>query len=125
MKALAEAVAERFEGAVARPLKVGTEIDIAPLEVTVRLGRGAADIRLHTIVWRSPYEPVASTRRWKRVALEGLDAAQLAALIEQAAEVRRAEYVRCRFCGERVPPERRVEDDVCHACAEGELGVVF
>jgi hypothetical protein len=57
------------------------------------------------------------------IAAEHLSDEVLDELLAAARRARGAQFRRCRFCGERFPPERR-HGDVCHGCAEKHLGVI-
>lgn len=86
----------------------------------------ALELRLPTVEWtHGAYGPAAASRLWQRVLWEELPATALAERIAQAIAARQAEFKRCRYCGQLVPPERRVDDDVCHGCASRYEGVVF
>ena len=86
----------------------------------------ALEFRLPTIEWtKGSYGPAESSRFWKRVEDKRLSESELGNLDQSAKAARRAQYRTCRFCGERYPPERRSEVDVCHGCAEKHLGIVF
>lgn len=93
--------------------------------IVVLVTSEAFEIRLPTIEWtRGTHAPVAVTRIWRRVRAAKIDITRLRAAIEEAAAERRNEFSPCRFCGEIVPIEHRL-DDVCHGCASQHLGVVF
>jgi hypothetical protein len=49
----------------------------------------------------------------------------VATLIDAARESRLGKFRVCRFCNGRTPPELLHEDDVCQACAQQHLGVVY
>ncbi|MGB5816377.1 MAG: hypothetical protein WBI27_14375 [Thermoanaerobaculia bacterium] len=87
----------------------------------------AIEIRLPTIEWtRGAYGPAASSTLWKRATWEDLQSGRgLHGLIDEARAARESEFKRCRFCGEEVPSERRIDEEVCHGCAERHLGVTF
>jgi hypothetical protein len=102
------------------------------IQINVREERGIVllftpdnlELRLPTVDWtQGAYGPVPSSVLWKRVKLTRLRGRQLYDLCHEALRARAAEYVPCRFCGREFPPEHR-HDDVCHDCAERELGIV-
>ena len=85
------------------------------------------ELRLPTTEWtQGAYAPAPSSRYWKRTKVPSpgkLNMKKVKALIDEARSVRAAEYVACRFCGKKCPPEHR-HGDVCHGCAERHLGIV-
>lgn len=88
--------------------------------------REALELRLPTIEWTTgAFGPAASSRLWRRVEWTELGESQLADLLRRCRVARRRQFRKCRFCGERTPPERSVKANVCHGCAERHLGVVF
>jgi len=97
--------------------------------VLVLVTAEAIELRLPTVEWTAgSHAPVASSRLWRRV--EGLDIIdlsdeQLVELLEAAKQARADEWTTCRYCGERVPVEHRLNGDVCHSCASKHEGVVF
>jgi hypothetical protein len=38
---------------------------------------------------------------------------------------RKRQYRKCRFCGDKFPPEHRFDQHTCHGCATQFLGVVY
>lgn len=114
----------RKRGEIYRADGLQVEIDRRGCRVALVLTTEAVEIRLPTVEWPGPHSPVATTRLWKRVDWsEVSDSKALRALLDAAAKERRREFIPCRFCRRRTPPEHR-HDDVCHSCAEGYLGVV-
>jgi len=104
------------------------QIDLGGSEGVVLLVTGEAlELRLPTIEWtRGAYGPAEASVLWKRVKnLEKLDDAQILDLVEAARAARLRQFIKCRFCGCPTPPEYRTHKDVCHRCAEENLGVVF
>ena len=85
----------------------------------------AIELCLPTVEWHGPHAPAASSRRWKRVRARDLSDERIAELLIAARRARQRQFRRCRYCGERVPPEHRIDDDVCHGCASKHLHVVF
>lgn len=95
-------------------------------DIVVLATHEAYEIRLPTIEWtHGTHGPMAATLLWRRIEGEALDDDALRAVIEEAVASRRAEFATCRFCGERVAVEHRIDNDTCHGCAERHLGVVF
>lgn len=97
--------------------------------VVVVVTQEAVEFRLPTVEWTAgTHAPVASSRLWRRV--EGLDLINLGderleELVEAAKQARAGEWSTCRYCGERVPVEHRLNGDICHGCASKHEGVVF
>lgn len=86
----------------------------------------AFEIRMPTTEWLGGVcDPAPSSRFWKRVSADKLTEDDLARLLDRALKARQREFKRCRYCGESVPPEHRISDDVCHGCASRYEGVVF
>ena len=86
----------------------------------------AFELRLPTVEWTAgTHAPAETSRLWRRLDVDGLSDAELAAQIERARAARAAEFVACRYCGRRTPPEHRIGKDVCHSCAERHEDVVF
>lgn len=102
-------------------------IEIAALRgergVVAWIGLDALEIRLPEVVWID-HAPRLSSRTWRRLPWEGLDLMTLRRAFSEARAERAAEFAPCRFCGQKMPPERRVHGDVCHGCAHRHLGVV-
>lgn len=92
--------------------------------VVILITPEAMEIRLPTMDWPRPYMAVPSSRLWKRLQWARLSEKRMMKLIEEARQVRAAEFVPCRFCGKEFPPERRA-DDACHSCASKHLGIVY
>jgi hypothetical protein len=85
----------------------------------------AFELRLPTIEWTAgTHAPVETSRLWRRLTADRLSDAELAAQIDRARAARAAEFVACRYCERRTPPEHRI-GDVCHSCAEQHEDVVF
>jgi len=86
----------------------------------------AVELRLPTVEWTmGAYDPAASSRLWKRVKTDGLEDEKLGRLLGEAQEARGREFTKCRYCGERVPPEHRYSRNVCQGCSSAHLGVVY
>ena len=68
-------------------------------------------VRIGSIVWRPLSESAAI--------------AVVSTLIDAARESRLGKFRVCRFCNRRTPPELLHDDDVCQACAQEHLGVVY
>ena len=84
------------------------------------------ELRLPTVEWTSgTHDPAEASRLWKRLDIADLPDEQLASEIAEARAARKSEFATCRYCGERVPAEHRIGDDVCHSCASRYEGVVF
>jgi hypothetical protein len=86
----------------------------------------AVELRLPTVEWTmGAYDPVASSRLWKRVKADGLEDEKLGQLLGEAQEARGRQFTKCRYCGERVAPEHRYSRNVCQGCSSSQLGVVY
>jgi hypothetical protein len=84
------------------------------------------ELRHPTIEWaQGSHGPVPSTRLWKQVMWDKLKEEDLPGLLISAQTARKRQFHKCRYCGERFPPERRIRKDVCHGCGERYEGVVF
>jgi predicted RNase H-like nuclease len=83
------------------------------------------ELRLPTIEWtHGTHGPAEASRFFARLITDGLSDDLLAAELERARAARRSEFVACRECGIRTPPENRV-GPLCHSCASAHGGVVF
>ncbi len=92
--------------------------------IVVLVTPDALEIRLPTMEWtQGSYGPASGSRLWKR-ARWGRGTNDISGLLRKAHRAREAEYVACRHCGVRFPPERRVRD-ACHGCAERHDGITF
>lgn len=86
----------------------------------------AIELRLPTLEWtHGTHGPVPSSRLWQRHRWGGLKGDKLWHKLALAKQKREEEFRECRYCGQRVPPEHRIGEDVCHGCASTHLGVVF
>jgi hypothetical protein len=84
------------------------------------------ELRHPTIEWaQGSHGPVSSPLLWKRVIWDKLKEEDLPELLRSAQTARKRRFHKCRYCGERFPPERRISKDVCHGCASRYEGVVF
>ncbi len=83
----------------------------------------AIEIRMPTLEWPHPHTPGPCSRLWKRLSWERLTDKRLVKLLDEARQLRAGMFEQCRFCHRLFPPERRYED-VCHGCAEKQLGIV-
>ena len=93
--------------------------------VVVLVTPEALEIRLPTVEWTcGSHGPAASSRLWRRVKAENLSDEGLSELLQKASAARAAEFKKCRYCGELVPPERRT-GRACHGCASGHEGIVY
>lgn len=95
--------------------------DDGDIEVVVR--SGVVEIRLPTVFWDGPYNPIPATRLWHRESALGMTKGKLTELFFSAREARRDEFQPCCYCGKATPPEHR-HGEVCHGCSERELGIV-
>ncbi len=126
-----EALALRVRGflpgcALARTRDAVQFDDAGDEGIVVLVTAEAIELRLSTVEWTcGPYGPAPASRLWKRVRARDLSDERLRELIDAARRVRQREFRRCRFCGERVPPEHRFDKDTCHGCASSHLQVVY
>lgn len=94
--------------------------------MVVLVTREALELRLPGIEWTmGAYGPAASSRLWKRVEWDKLCEDELPDLLAGLRAVRRGEFRVCGYCGGQFPPERMTETNVCDACAQRHLEVVF
>jgi len=85
----------------------------------------AIELRLPTVEWtKGAHAPRAASRLWRRLTWSKIEEAGIAEVIGLAIAKRRAEFHKCRYCGEMVPPEHRHNRNTCQGCAEKHLGVV-
>ena len=99
-----------------------------PEEVVVRVAGNTLTISEYGARWEGPHIPVVSPRRlatllWRRVQRASLRML-LEVVIQAAREERRRQFRKCSYCQIEHGPEHMHSDDVCHGCAEGQLGVV-
>lgn len=94
--------------------------------IVVLVTREAVEVRLPGVEWTcGAYGPAVTSRLWKRSSLRKLSSERLRRLLAAAQEARLAEFEICRYCNRSTAPEHRIQDDICHGCAERHLGVVF
>lgn len=94
--------------------------------IVVLVTREALELRLQTIEWPHPHEPRRTSRLFRRIEWESIKSRKaLRDLLKEAIEARRAEFGTCRYCGQSFPPERMIQGNVCHSCAEKHLDVIF
>lgn len=93
--------------------------------IVLLVTREALELRLPTIEWPGPHDPVDASKLWRRVQWDDIDPDECEDLINAAMKAREQEFIECKYCGEEFPLERRYSDDVCHGCAERHEGVVF
>jgi hypothetical protein len=94
--------------------------------IVVLITPEALELRLPTVEWTGgAYGPVASSRLWRRVKWESVQEGQLLVLLDKCRRARTREYRRCKYCGEKFPPEHRSSGNVCHGCASKYEGIVF
>jgi hypothetical protein len=78
----------------------------------------ALELRLPTVEWVHPHEPLEASRSWKSLPWDKLEGAKLKKFISAARAAREDEYKKCKYCGHYFPPEHRHGKNVCHGCAE-------
>lgn len=83
------------------------------------------EVRLPTVIWLGPGTPIPGSRLWRAIPASETTLERLRSLIAKGRDARRRQFRRCRFCGEMVPPEHRIDDSCCHGCATRHPGVVF
>jgi len=85
----------------------------------------AFEFRVPTVEWTcGAYGPAESSRLWRRIESDEIEEGDLDELLREALAARAAEFVKCRHCGERFPPEHRT-GGACHGCASLHDGVVY
>ncbi len=100
-----------------------------PGEVVVQLTQSVASVAEFAVEWQGPNDPVTrpipfGRIHWRR--FESVDTlAILRALIAACRGSRRAKYRVCRLCEKVKPPEAMHDEDVCQACAQERLGIVY
>ena len=121
----AEVICEFFPDAKLTRTRDVIQVDVGGERGCVLLVTAeAVEIRLPTIEWTGgACDPRASSRYWKRVPI-GWDYEEVRQLIEAGIRARVAQYQRCAFCGEEVPPEHRT-GDACHGCASKHRGIIY
>jgi hypothetical protein len=100
-----------------------------PGEVVVQLTRTSASVAEFAVDWEGPNDPVTRPIQFGRILwrrFEGVDAlAVLRALVAACRGSRRAKYRTCRMCETLRPPESMHDEEVCQACAQKHLGIVY
>lgn len=119
-----------------QPVKRETALDGAtvfvggdPGEVVVRLTDSSLTVSEFAVGWDGPQTPVTQPVELGRLQwqwLPGVEAMHvLRALIDAARHSRRSKYRQCRMCEQVNPPEWMDDEEVCHSCAERDVGVVY
>jgi hypothetical protein len=123
----ARLVLKHLPGAEVSRTRDAVQIDWGGTEgIVVLVTPEALELRLPTVEWTcGSYGPAASSRLWRRVEWAAIGDGRLSALLRNCKRARARQFRRCKYCGERVPPEHRVSADVCHGCASRHEGVVF
>jgi hypothetical protein len=84
------------------------------------------ELRLPTVEWTmGVYGPATSSKFWKRINVYETTDEKLDNFLKEALKERQNEFKICRHCMKSFPPEHRINEDVCHGCAEIYLGVVY
>jgi hypothetical protein len=100
-----------------------------PAEVIVRITESHVVVAEHAVSWHTPHDPVVEPIEIGAVFWAHLssDAALRAirTLLVGARESRLAKFRVCAMCERATPPEWMHDDDVCQACAQRKLGVVY
>lgn len=98
---------------------------ICPTEIGVAFG-------YYGVTWDDPCIPIITKFTHHMLCWEHLnsldDNLKQKEIIESVFRVidfRKGQYQKCEFCGEKIPPEHRFEEYVCHGCASREFGVVY
>jgi len=87
---------------------------------------GGVELRLPTVEWTcGSHGPAASSTLWKRAAWTRRTWRELEGWIAAALRARQEQFAACRYCGERVAPEHRYDDETCQGCASSQMGVVY
>ena len=115
-----------FPGARLERTRDAIQIDFGDEDqgITVLVTAETIELRLPTVEWTcGAYGSAGSSRRWRRIRPEAVSDEQLREFVHKAREARRAEFKRCKYCGQSFPPEHR-HGNACHGCAEGYERVV-
>jgi hypothetical protein len=100
-----------------------------PGEVVVHVTRSSVTVSEFAIEGDGPHHPVTRTILFGRIQWRRLDGVRaleiLRALIFEARQSRHGKYRTCRYCEAVKPPESMHDEDVCQACAEEHLGIVY
>lgn len=101
-------------------------------QISVIITAENIEVRLPQIEWTcGSYGPVLTSRFWKSISFKELEARSeedcksIRELVENGVRARKRQYKKCKYCGEKFPPERMISSDVCHSCAEAHEGVLF
>lgn len=102
------------------------QIDCAPAEIgpIILVTPDAVDFRLPSLDRVHPGIPSPSSISWRRLDLEAAYSGDMNTLLRSARTARKRQFLTCRYCGSKVPPEHRHARDCCHGCAEQHLDVV-
>ena len=94
--------------------------------IVVLVTREALEFRLPTVEWTmGAYGPAYSSRLWKRVKADSVNDTRLRELLDAAQYARSAEFQTCRYCGQKFPPEHRINKNTCQSCASQYEHVVY
>jgi len=86
----------------------------------------ALEVRLPTVEWTGgPHVAAVSSVLRERFEWDDSDTTWIQEAIDAGLRARRRQFRRCKYCGERYPPEHRIRGDVCHGCAEAHEHVTF
>lgn len=98
----------------------------------IRTAEAGLSFGYYGVNWHGPSEPVMTmfthhTLCWEL--LNDLDENNMQnEMIESMFRVidfRKRQYQKCKFCSDKVPPEHRFDERVCHTCASEQFGVVY
>ena len=102
-----------------------------PAEVIVIVTAAGIDFRCPSVEWRTPHDPVSTSRSFVLLAPADLPAASETAeqvtrhLAEATRIIGRAHYQICQRCHQLIPPEHMSDPDTCLDCAEARGGAAF
>jgi hypothetical protein len=102
-----------------------------PAEVVIIVTAAGIDFRCPRVEWRTPHDPVSTSRSLALLAPADIPATPAAAeqvvqhLAAAARIVGRGQHQTCQHCHQLVPPEHMSDPDTCQDCAEARGGAAF
>ena len=102
-----------------------------PADVIIVVTPVGIDFRPFAVEWRTPHDPVATSRPFVHLDVADVPAVRDEAheLIRHLAEatriVRRGQYQTCHQCHQLTPPERMADPETCQDCAASRGGATF
>ena len=102
-----------------------------PADVVIIVTSAGIEFRYCLVEWRTPHDPVSTSRPFLLLAPADLPASPAAAeeLLRHLAEatriVGRGHYQTCRHCHQMIPPGRMHDPETCQECAAARGGAIF